>query len=151
MDGGQKPSNRANSKGQLALTVRGERRRRRIAREHRDWSVEDWKRVAWSDESRFRLLNADGRLRIWLQVQETMDPAYQVGTVQGYGGSIMVWGALFAIFGVRTNLPQCNPIRRVAGRSPSSVYNVLLSAPQWSFSARQLYLLQAKVVYWLVE
>ncbi|GFX51509.1 HTH_Tnp_Tc3_2 domain-containing protein [Trichonephila clavipes] len=40
------------------------------AREHRDWSVEDWKRVAWSDESRLRLLNADGRLRIWLQVHE---------------------------------------------------------------------------------
>ncbi|GFY17069.1 HTH_Tnp_Tc3_2 domain-containing protein [Trichonephila clavipes] len=34
------------------------------AREHRDWSVEDWKRVAWNDESRFRLLNADGRLII---------------------------------------------------------------------------------------
>ncbi|GFT37945.1 HTH_Tnp_Tc3_2 domain-containing protein [Trichonephila clavipes] len=36
------------------------------SREHRDWSVEDWKRVAWNDESRFRLLNADRRLRIWL-------------------------------------------------------------------------------------
>ncbi|GFS98447.1 HTH_Tnp_Tc3_2 domain-containing protein [Trichonephila clavipes] len=33
-------------------------------REHRYWSVEDWKRVAWSDESRFRLLTANGRLRI---------------------------------------------------------------------------------------
>ncbi|GFW76481.1 transposable element Tc1 transposase [Trichonephila clavipes] len=26
-------------------------------REHRDWSVEDWKRVAWSNESQFQLLN----------------------------------------------------------------------------------------------
>ncbi|GFW50485.1 HTH_Tnp_Tc3_2 domain-containing protein [Trichonephila clavipes] len=33
------------------------------ARELRDWSVEDWKRVAWSDESRFRL-SAGGSLRI---------------------------------------------------------------------------------------
>ena len=23
------------------------------AREHREWSLEDWKRVAWTDESRF--------------------------------------------------------------------------------------------------
>ncbi|GFW43764.1 hypothetical protein TNCV_4771131 [Trichonephila clavipes] len=30
----------------------------------RDWSVEDLKRVAWSDESLFRLLNADFSLRI---------------------------------------------------------------------------------------
>ncbi|GFT31492.1 uncharacterized protein TNCV_608981 [Trichonephila clavipes] len=56
------------------------------AREHRDWSVEDWKRVAWSDESRFRLLNADGRLRISRQSHEDMDPTCQVGTVQGHGG-----------------------------------------------------------------
>ncbi|GFW30152.1 uncharacterized protein TNCV_1054631 [Trichonephila clavipes] len=34
---------------------------RHRAREHREWSVEDWKRVAWSDESRFRLLNVNGR------------------------------------------------------------------------------------------
>ncbi|GFX75096.1 HTH_Tnp_Tc3_2 domain-containing protein [Trichonephila clavipes] len=34
------------------------------ARKHRAWSVEDWKLLAWSDESQFRLLNADGRLRI---------------------------------------------------------------------------------------
>ncbi|GFX80293.1 transposable element Tc1 transposase [Trichonephila clavipes] len=31
------------------------------AREGKDWNVEDWKRVAWSKESRFRILNTDGR------------------------------------------------------------------------------------------
>ncbi|GFU66879.1 uncharacterized protein TNCV_895151 [Trichonephila clavipes] len=59
------------------------------ASEHRDWSVEDWKRVACSDESRFRLLNADWRLRIERQAHEAMDPACQVGTVQRHGGSVM--------------------------------------------------------------
>ncbi|GFV86407.1 uncharacterized protein TNCV_1469691 [Trichonephila clavipes] len=62
------------------------------AREHRNWCVEDWKRVTWSDESRFRLLNANGTLRIWRQAEEAMDPACQVGTVQGHGGSMMVRG-----------------------------------------------------------
>ncbi|GFW20783.1 HTH_Tnp_Tc3_2 domain-containing protein [Trichonephila clavipes] len=41
------------------------------AREH-ETSVEDWKRVAWSYESRFQLLNTDGRLKIWLQAHEDM-------------------------------------------------------------------------------
>ncbi|GFW81438.1 uncharacterized protein TNCV_377861 [Trichonephila clavipes] len=50
------------------------------------------KRVAWSDETLIRLLNANGRLRIWRQAHEAMDPACQVGTVQGNGGSIMVKG-----------------------------------------------------------
>ncbi|GFX46467.1 transposable element Tcb2 transposase [Trichonephila clavipes] len=43
-----------------------------------------------SEESRFQLLNADGRLRIWHLAHEAMDLACQVGTVQEYGGSIMV-------------------------------------------------------------
>ncbi|GFW78459.1 HTH_Tnp_Tc3_2 domain-containing protein [Trichonephila clavipes] len=42
-----------------------------------EWSVEDWKRVAWSDESQFH---------------EALDPACQVETVHGHGGSIIVWG-----------------------------------------------------------
>ncbi|GFU60350.1 hypothetical protein TNCV_3307991 [Trichonephila clavipes] len=42
------------------------------AREHRDWSVDDRKRVAWSDESRFRLLNAE-----WRQTHGVTDPACQ--------------------------------------------------------------------------
>ncbi|GFT18540.1 HTH_Tnp_Tc3_2 domain-containing protein [Trichonephila clavipes] len=53
------------------------------AREHRDWSVEDWGTSSmWSDESQLRLLNADERLIIWGEVHEAMDPACQVGTVQ---------------------------------------------------------------------
>ncbi|GFV60328.1 uncharacterized protein TNCV_3469641 [Trichonephila clavipes] len=38
--------------------------------EHRIWSVEDWKREAWSNESPLRLLNADERLRIWRQAMK---------------------------------------------------------------------------------
>ncbi|GFS66771.1 hypothetical protein TNCV_229941 [Trichonephila clavipes] len=37
----------------------------------------DWKRVAWSYESRVRL-NVNGRLRIWRQAHEAMDPACQI-------------------------------------------------------------------------
>ncbi|GBO03174.1 hypothetical protein AVEN_84022-1 [Araneus ventricosus] len=42
--------------------------------------------------ARFRLLHAEARLRIWRQALEVMDPACQVGTVQGHGSSIMIWG-----------------------------------------------------------
>jgi len=36
-----------------------------FARAHQNWTVEDWKNVAWSDESRFLLRHSDGRVRIW--------------------------------------------------------------------------------------
>ncbi|GFX29304.1 HTH_Tnp_Tc3_2 domain-containing protein [Trichonephila clavipes] len=58
----------------LLLNVRHRAALLAWAREHRDWSVEDWKRIAWSDESRFRILNADGRLRIWRLAHEAMNP-----------------------------------------------------------------------------
>ncbi|GFX66689.1 HTH_Tnp_Tc3_2 domain-containing protein [Trichonephila clavipes] len=35
------------------------------ARQHRHWTLDDWKHVAWSDESRFQLNRADGRVRVW--------------------------------------------------------------------------------------
>ncbi|GBM09781.1 hypothetical protein AVEN_101819-1 [Araneus ventricosus] len=34
------------------------------AREHREWTLEDWKRAAWSEESRFRLLHAYAQIAI---------------------------------------------------------------------------------------
>ncbi|GFV16906.1 transposable element Tc1 transposase [Trichonephila clavipes] len=60
------------------------------AKQHRYWIPEDWKRGAWSDKFRFRLVNADGWLRIWCQAHEAMDHTCQVETVQGHGVSVMV-------------------------------------------------------------
>ncbi|GFU71082.1 epidermal growth factor-like protein 8 [Trichonephila clavipes] len=62
------------------------------AKDHRDWS----------DESRFRILNIDGKLGIWRQTHEAMDPACQVGSTRTWWlnhclGCYFV--ALFVIFG----------------------------------------------------
>ncbi|GFY19391.1 HTH_Tnp_Tc3_2 domain-containing protein [Trichonephila clavipes] len=50
------------------------------ARQHRHWTVDDWKHVAWSDESRFQLNQGDGRERAWRQPHESIDPICQQGT-----------------------------------------------------------------------
>ncbi|GFU74404.1 uncharacterized protein TNCV_2525731 [Trichonephila clavipes] len=63
------------------------------AREHRDRSIEDWKRVSWSDESRFRLPKQAGSGEYGVRlIHEAIYPACQVGTVEGHDDSIMVWG-----------------------------------------------------------
>ncbi|GFS70940.1 transposable element Tcb2 transposase [Trichonephila clavipes] len=53
-------------------------------------TVDDWKHVALSDESRFQLNRADGRVRVWRQPHESMDPTCQQGTVQAGGDCLMV-------------------------------------------------------------
>ncbi len=74
------------------LSAKNRKRRIQFTQTHQNWTLEDWKNVAWSDESRFLLRRrSDGRVRIW-QEHESMDPSCLVWTVQASGGGVMVWG-----------------------------------------------------------
>ncbi len=54
---------------------------------------QNWKNVAWSDESWFQLRHSNGRVRIWCKEHESTDPSCLVSTVQAGGGvGVMVWG-----------------------------------------------------------
>ncbi len=72
------------------LSAKNRTRRLQFAQAHQNWTIEDWKNVAWSDESRFMQRQSDGR--IWRKVHESMEPSFLVSTVQAGGGGVMVWG-----------------------------------------------------------
>ncbi len=74
------------------LSAKNRKRRLQFTQAHQNWTIEDWKNVAWSDESRFMLRHSDGRVRIWHKEHESMDPSCLVSTVQAAGGGVMVWG-----------------------------------------------------------
>ncbi|XDV36000.1 hypothetical protein PO909_005854 [Leuciscus waleckii] len=74
------------------ISTTNRKKRLQFARAHQNWTVEDWKNVAWSDESRFLLRHSDGRVRIWRKQNENMDPSCLVTTVQAGGDGVMVWG-----------------------------------------------------------
>ncbi len=70
-------------------------RRLQFTQARQNWTIEDWKNVAWSDESRFLLRHSDGRVRIWCKKHECIDPSCLVSMVQaagGGGGGVIVWG-----------------------------------------------------------
>ena len=46
--------------------------------EHRKWTLEQWKKVAWSDESRFLLDHVDGHVRVHCLPGEVMAPGCTV-------------------------------------------------------------------------
>ncbi len=46
------------------LSAKNSTRRIQFTQDHQNWTIEDWKNVAWSDESRFLLLHSDVRVRI---------------------------------------------------------------------------------------
>ncbi|GBM65648.1 Transposable element Tc1 transposase [Araneus ventricosus] len=74
------------------LTKRHRQLRLQWAREHRDWSVDEWKRVAWSDESRFLIHHVDGRVRVRRLPGKQLLPSCTAGHTQAGGGGIMLWG-----------------------------------------------------------
>ncbi|GFW36616.1 HTH_Tnp_Tc3_2 domain-containing protein [Trichonephila clavipes] len=43
------------------------------------WTIDDWNHVVWSDESRFQLNPADGRVWVWILPHESMDFTCQQG------------------------------------------------------------------------
>ncbi len=51
------------------------KRRLQFVQAHQNWTIEDWKNVAWSDESRFLLRHSDAGVRIWRKEHESMDPS----------------------------------------------------------------------------
>ncbi len=74
------------------LSAKNRKRRLQFAQAHQNGTVEDWKNVAWSDESQFLLQHSNGRVRILRKEHESMDLSCLVSTVQAAGGSVMVWG-----------------------------------------------------------
>ncbi len=77
------------------LSDKNRKRRLQFTQAHQNWTIEDWKNVAWSDESRLLLRHSDSRVRIWRKEHESMDPSCLVSTVQAAGGGVMVWGIFY--------------------------------------------------------
>ncbi len=74
------------------LSDKNRTRRIQFTQDHQNWTIEDRKNVAWSDESRFLLQHSEDRVRIWHKEHESIDPSCLVSTVQAGGGGVMVWG-----------------------------------------------------------
>jgi len=61
---------------------------------HQDWTVEDWKKVVWSDETKINRLGSDGRKWVWKKAGEGLSDRLVEGTKKFGGGSLMMWGCM---------------------------------------------------------
>ncbi len=94
------------------LSDKNRTRRIQFTQDHQNWTIEDCKNVAWSDESRFLLRHSDvgsefavKNMKAWIHPD--------ISTVQAGGGGVMVFGDIFvAHFGpLSTNWAsfKCRP------------------------------------------
>lgn len=78
------------------LSAKNIKARLDFARRHRHWTVEDWKRVIWSDETKVNRFSSDGRSWCWARDGEGRQPRHVKQTVKHGGGSLMIWGCMTA-------------------------------------------------------
>ena len=73
-----------------------EHKRLRLAwcRHRQNWNLRSWRKVHWSDESRFLLHVVDGRTRVWRRSNTAYAQKNILPTVACGGGSVMVWGCM---------------------------------------------------------
>lgn len=81
---------------------------------HIHWTIADWKKVVWSDESKFNLFNSDGIHYVHRPPNTRFDPKYTIGTVKHGGGNCIVWGC-FSFLGL-------GPVHRIEGIMDQHLY-----------------------------
>jgi len=72
------------------------RQRPEFAQKYQHWTVDDWKRVIWSDETKINRLGCDGRNWVWRKPGEALTERHIQPTVKYGGGSLMIWGCMTA-------------------------------------------------------
>lgn len=98
--------------------------RLRFAQKYENWTIEDWKHVIFSDETKVNRFNSDGRSWCWIREGEGIQPQQVCPTVKHGGGSIMMWGCMTA-FGP-------GYAYRIQGRMDRHLYKFILENFLWS-------------------
>ncbi|GFS93792.1 HTH_Tnp_Tc3_2 domain-containing protein, partial [Trichonephila clavipes] len=75
----------------LPLTPHHRQCRLDFCRPRATWSVTDWRRVIFGDESRFSLSADDHRTRVWRRTGQRSDPAFIVERHTAISQGVTVW------------------------------------------------------------
>jgi len=74
------------------LSKKHQKRRLDFARKYENWTINDWSKVIWSDESKFKVFGSDGKQYYWKRPEESLNCFHIKLTVKFGGGSVMIWG-----------------------------------------------------------
>ena len=100
------------------ISVKNRKCRMNFAKSHEEDNASFWGRVLFSDECKFNRLGSDGRQYVRRKIGEEFKHRCTVSTLQGGGGSVMVWGVI-SVYGP-------GPLVRMNGRINSGIYVKML-------------------------
>ena len=76
------------------LSSKNIKARLEFAKKHQDWTVDDWKRVVFSDKTKINRFNSDGRSWAWFRDAQELETRTVQQTPKHGGGGVMVWGCI---------------------------------------------------------
>lgn len=84
----------AEKKEKPQLSKKNVKARFDFAKAHQDWTLDDWKRVIFSDETKINRFNSDGRTWYWSKDPSVLNEKSVKPTVKYGGGGVMMWGCM---------------------------------------------------------
>jgi transposase len=78
------------------LSAKNIKARLEFAKQYKHWTIEDWKNVIWSDETKINRFGSDGHIWSWIKDGQKLQPHQVNQTVKHGGGNIKIWGCMTA-------------------------------------------------------
>ena len=68
----------------------------KFAQYHGNWTVEDWKKVLWTVETKINRIGSDGKVYVWKQQGKPVSDRTTTPTIKhgGGGNNLMIWGCM---------------------------------------------------------
>ena len=76
------------------LTAAHKRKRLAFAKKHKTWSVDQWRRVIFSDERKVTRIGNGGTRTCWRRSREPRKPQHFRQTLKFGGGNVMIWACI---------------------------------------------------------
>ena len=112
------------------ISKKNKKDRLEFAKKHQTWTVEECKKVVFSDETKINLFGNDGRRYVRRPKGTRNVSRYQIPTVKHGGSNIMLWGA-FSWKGV-------GPIFNIKGNMNAAMYRNILSEEMLPYARQNL-------------
>ncbi|GFW64292.1 transposable element Tc1 transposase [Trichonephila clavipes] len=81
------------------ISLQNQQKRLEFAKTHQLKTDNFWKKVIFSDESKFNVFGSYGRRTVWRKPNTALDPKNLRPTVKHGGDSVMVWGCMASKWG----------------------------------------------------
>jgi len=109
------------------LTKRHIKARYKFGLQHQSWTVTDWKRVLFSDETKMNRRGSDGKVWTWRRPSEPLKAKHVKQTIK-HDDSVMLWGCF--------NSTGVGELHVIEGIMNSNIYIRILSDHMIPFSRR---------------